>query len=300
MSLLLQMTAPVVDMVYSVRAFPVSGREADVTGFSVTPGGGFNAMAAARAAGMNVRLGGSLGSGPMASIIVEGLERLGVTRGRQPLHGIDQGCCTVLLEPDGERTFVGYPGAEGQITKEDLASLVLEDVSAVLLSGYTLHYSGAREALVDWIRVLPKEITLIFDPSPVVEYLPSNILAPVVARADWISANSAEAEVVTGLSDPKAAAEALAKGRRGGLLRQGADGCLLAVGDEIFPIAPLKVQAVDTNGAGDCHIGSFIAELFRCGDPLAAARYANIAAALSTTRYGPATPPTRAEVTDLL
>jgi len=296
MGVMLQMTAPVVDMVYSVRALPVSGGEAEVTDFCVTPGGGFNAMAAARAAGMDVRLGGSLGEGPMASIVRAKLDEVGIALGRDPLSGIDQGCCTVLLEPNGERSFVGYPGAEGRIVPEDLARLKLDDVETVLLSGYSLHYAGARDALIDWIKVLPAGISLVFDPSPVVAYLPPERLAPVLARADWISANAQEAAVVTGSAEPEMAARNLAQGRRGALVRLGAAGCLLATGSDIHPVPSLPVEVVDTNGAGDCHIGSFIAELARCGDPLAAARYASFAAALSTTRFGPATPPTRAEV----
>lgn len=296
MGVMLQMTAPVVDMVYSVRALPVSGGEAEVTGFSATPGGGFNAMAAARAAGMEVRLGGSLGDGPMASIVRARLDDLGIKLGRAPLSGIDQGCCTVLLEPDGERSFVSYPGAEGRILPDDIASLKLDDVETVLLSGYSLHYPGARDALVDWIKVLPATITLVFDPSPVVAYLAPERLAPVLERADWVSANAQEAAVVTGTCEPESAARTLAQGRCGALVRRGADGCLLAVGSDVYPVPTLAVNVVDTNGAGDCHIGSFIAELALSGDPLAAARYASCAAALSTTRFGPATPPARAEV----
>ncbi|TYC58314.1 ribokinase [Rhodobacterales bacterium] len=296
MGVMLQMSAPVVDMVYFVRALPVSGGEAEVTDFCVTPGGGFNAMAAARAAGMDVRLGGSLGEGPMASIVRERLNELEIGLGRDPLSGIDQGCCTVLLEPDGERSFVSYPGAEGRMLPDDLARLTLDDVETVLLSGYSLHYPDARDALIEWIKALPARIALVFDPSPVVGYLPPERLAPVLARADWISANAAEAAVVTGITDPEAAARSLAQGRRGALVRRGAEGCLLATSSGVQAIPSLTVDVVDTNGAGDCHIGSFIAELSRFGNPLMAARYASYAAALSTTRFGPATPPTRADV----
>ncbi|WP_172327416.1 PfkB family carbohydrate kinase [Mangrovicoccus sp. HB161399] len=300
MGALLQMTGPVLDLVYKVRALPRRGEEAVVTGFSACPGGGFNALAAARAAGMEARLGGSLGTGPMASVIAAQLAVLGIACARPPVADHDQGCCTVLLEPDGERSFVGFPGAEGEIAAGALAAIDLAGVSWVMVSGYSLHYANARDALADWLARLPQGIRLLFDPSPVAAELPETLLAPVMARADWISANAAEAAVLTGLRDPEAAAPALAEGREGAVVRRGADGCLLAAAGTLRPIPGQPVAPLDTNGAGDCHIGSFIAEFDRTGDPLAAARYANVAAALSTTREGPATPPARDEVLGLM
>jgi len=53
---------------------------------------------------------------------------------------------------------------------------------------------------------------------------------------------------------------------------------------------------VDTNGAGDAHNGVFLAELARGRDPVSAAWRANGAAALAIGRLGPATAPTRDEL----
>ncbi|BBI49920.1 hypothetical protein HORIV_23410 [Vreelandella olivaria] len=91
MSLLLQMTGPVMDLTYNVRAIPASGAEAEVTGFAMVVGGGFNAMAAAHAAGMAVRLGGSIGTGPLAGIVAERLKELGIDCARPAVAGHDQG-----------------------------------------------------------------------------------------------------------------------------------------------------------------------------------------------------------------
>ena len=301
MSVILQMTAPVVDMIYKVRALPVSGQEEAAESFAMEVGGGFNAMAAARAAGADVRLGRRLGTGPLSDTVATRLDERGIGTMEGRLPGLDQGCCVVLLEPGGERSFVSYPGAEGTIRPADLAGLDLPDVSHVLLSGYVLHYDRARDALAPWIAALSRNITVVFDPSPVAHLIPSGVLAQVMARADWISANEDEARHLTGRADAPAAALALAAGRRGGaLLRQGAAGCLLATDGALERVPPHRVAPVDTNGAGDCHIGSFLARLIAGDAPVAAARYANAAAALSTTRFGPATAPARHEVEAIL
>lgn len=109
MSHLLQLTGAVIDMVYAVRALPRSGFEADVTDFMMTPGGGFNAPVAARAAGMQTSMGGSLGTGPLSDMVAAALDAKGITLARPRLPDRDQGCCTVMVEPDGERTFLASP-----------------------------------------------------------------------------------------------------------------------------------------------------------------------------------------------
>jgi sugar/nucleoside kinase (ribokinase family) len=66
------------------------------------------------------------------------------------------------------------------------------------------------------------------------------------------------------------------------------------------PVPGFLVDAVDTNGAGDAHTGTFVAALARGADALDAARTANAAAALSVTRRGPATAPSAAELARFL
>jgi 2-dehydro-3-deoxygluconokinase len=69
-------------------------------------------------------------------------------------------------------------------------------------------------------------------------------------------------------------------------LTMGANGVLVSDGSSVQKIAAVSVLAVDATGAGDCFNGAFIAEYLATKDVFKAARYANIAAALSTTDYG--------------
>lgn len=293
MARLFQLTGPVLDLVYKVQALPASGQEAVVTGFSMSPGGGFNAMVAARAAGMDVVLAGSLGTGPLASVIAQDLARHAITLARPPVADIDQGACVVMIEPDGERSFVGWPGAEGHIRPDDLAQVAPAHGDWVMLSGYTLVYPGSAAAVSDWIAGLPAGVRVLFDPSPLADQIAPGILAPVMARADWISANQTEAAMLLGDGDADRMGPRLAQGRCGAILRQGCRGATLITGAGQVTVPAHPVRAIDTNGAGDTHIGSFIARLGQTGDPLAALRYANVAAALSATAEGPATAPAR-------
>jgi sugar/nucleoside kinase (ribokinase family) len=85
------------------------------------------------------------------------------------------------------------------------------------------------------------------------------------------------------------------------LVRTGPGGCLIArPGAGVVAVPGFAVDVVDTNGAGDAHSGAFIAALAAGAADTAAARRANAAAALSVTRRGPATAPTREELARFL
>lgn len=298
-SWLLQLSGVVADLIYSVQQVPEAGEEAIVKDFSILPGGGFNAMVAASRSNMPVCYGGSVGAGPFAEVVIRGLNSEGIPFLQSQDLSRDQGCCSVLVDTQGERTFISSDGAEGHVTAETLAQIPFHNYDWTLLSGYTLHYKGARGALRGWLEGDAPVEKLVFDPSPVIAALKKDDVSAALSRAHWVSANVREAAVLTGLSDPKAAAEALAADRPeggGAIVRNGRSGCIVATGKHCETIPALPVNPVDTNGAGDAHIGSFIAELARTRDPLHSARYANAAAGLSTTVRGPATAPLREQI----
>lgn len=296
---LVQLSGVVVDITYRVQAIPAPGHEAIVTGFSISAGGGFNAMVAARRMGLHTAYGGTPGTGPFADIARAALKEAGIPILRPRLAGHDQGVCTVLVEPSGERSFIAAEGADGVVSDEDLDGLPLRTGDWLLLSGYTLAYRRSREALTRWLKRQTRQRRLVFDPAPLVEQLETETIRAALAAALWVTANGSEAAILTGHADPALAAEALAKGRTGGgaVVRIGAAGCWIAApGTAAQHLAGLPAQAVDTNGAGDAHIGAFIAMLAKHEQPERAAAVANVAAAISTETEGPATAPDLATV----
>ena len=79
-------------------------------------------------------------------------------------------------------------------------------------------------------------------------------------------------------------------------LSMGKDGVLVAENEQREHVAGFVVEARDATGAGDTFDGAFLSELAAGRDVFSAARYANAAAALSTTGYGAVAPmPTRAQ-----
>lgn len=304
---LLYLGEVVIDVVLYVPALPERGSDVLASATWSTPGGGFNVMAAATRQGLPVTYAGALGTGPFAALAASGLAAEGIGVLQQPKPGLDTGTVISMVDRDGERTFVTGQGAEAALTAEDLAPVVAGPRDAVALSGYGLAYDSNRPALLGWLSRLDAASIVFLDPGPLAGRLPPAALAAATARADWLSCNAAEATALTGRPDPAAAASALAARfpatqRRGGVIvRTGPAGCLLAAGAaDPAPIPGFPVRATDTSGAGDAHLGAFIASLAAGRDPAEAARRANAAAALSVTRPGPATAPTAAELTRFL
>ncbi len=74
------------------------------------------------------------------------------------------------------------------------------------------------------------------------------------------------------------------------VLKCGAAGCIVATPEGREQIAGHRVAAVDATGAGDTFAGALLARLLAGDPPAMAARYANAAAALSTTGSGAVAP----------
>ncbi len=118
------------------------------------------------------------------------------------------------------------------------------------------------------------------------------IVLDLLSRADIALPGYDDLAALTGLDDAQAMlALCLERGAKLVALKLGAQGTLLATpAGERVHIPPHPCQPVDATGAGDCFGGTFLARLLAGDTPPQAARYAAVAAALSTEGYG-AIPP---------
>lgn len=117
-----------------------------------------------------------------------------------------------------------------------------------------------------------------------------------IARCDIALPSLDDSQQLTGLDRPEAiVAYYLELGAPLVGLKMGADGSMIATRDKCVRIAPHVVEAIDATGAGDTFDGAFLTRLLNGDDPVAAARYANVAAALSTRGYGAVAPIPRAD-----
>ncbi|MES2170662.1 MAG: PfkB family carbohydrate kinase [Actinomycetota bacterium] len=264
----------VVDVQLSVPALPERGGDILASGGGMSPGGSFNTLVAATRQGLPSAYAGGHGTGPLGDLVRSALAREGIALLSEPSDA-DTGFDVAMVDAQGERTFITAFGAEARI-----ASLpALEPGDLVHVSGYGLLEATNVMVITPWLETVDN--TVLFDPGPLVDEI--RVLDSVKRHTTWLSCNEREAGPA-------------GDGWAHTVVRLGANGCLV---DGVH-VPGFPTEAVDTNGAGDAHIGAFLAGLAAGLDPVDAGRRANACAAIAVTRRGPAASPTAAEVDALL
>ena len=110
------------------------------------------------------------------------------------------------------------------------------------------------------------------------------VIDATIARCDIALPSLDDSQQLTGLQEPDAIADYYLKlGAPLVALKMGAEGCADRHARASASASPrTSVEAVDATGAGDTFDGAFLTRLLAGDDPETAARYANVAAALST------------------
>ena len=276
-------------------------------------GGGLNALVAARRMGAEAISLSPIGEGPNASLIENALAREGIVDAGPRVAGVDNGFCVALIDSQAERTFISTKGAETMVPASAWADFVrtMHPSDVLYVDGYLMDHPANREAAEAALRVLPEGVRVILDVSPVIGIpsdLPSDdlIVSMNLSEAEEIAYRSGDASIRNRCRQPREAAQTmLAVLDRPVLVRAGADGAYFArptqpatniSADDLIAIPTPRVEAIDTNGAGDAHSGVLAAALAQ-GIPLERALLlANCAGALSTTVVGPASCPTRDQI----
>ena len=302
-----------VDLAVRGDALPGPGGDVWAVDEGMHVGGGFNALVAARRMGAEAISLSPIGSGPHSSLIQAALEHEEITDLGPRIADIDNGFCIAFTDRTGERTFISTKGAETMSPASAWADFVrtMHPGDVLYIDGYLMDHPANREAAEAALRVLPKGVRVLLDVSPVIgipSALPSDgvIVSMNHREAQEIARQRGDASVRDQCRRPREAARAmLATLGRPVLLRAGAEGAyfvrscdaaLSASGTDPSYIPTPRVEAIDTNGAGDAHSGVLAASLAQ-GIPLKRALLlANCAGALSTTVVGPASCPTREEI----
>lgn len=295
----------VIDLTLRIEAIPEPGGDVFASESSMAVGGGFNVLAAARRLGVETLYAGPLGKGPFAEAAREALETIGVDH-VGPVAPGDQGYCVAMTDARAERTFISTCGAETRGPADAFDHLEVSGDDVVYLSGYSLAddaSSTALERLAGRLIEARAGCTALFDVSPMVDSIPMSALERIGGLAPIWSLNEREAGLLAGrlglrveIGDHGAVCETLASRLGIVLVRAGAQGSWFSDGDGACHTPSIPVTPVDTNGAGDAHSGVLAAALARGVDLTTALRWANVAGALATTRFGPATCPSETEI----
>ncbi|QLY30163.1 ribokinase [Nocardia huaxiensis] len=256
------------DLVTTVGRRPAPGETVSGEDFALVPGGkGSNQAIAARRAGAEVDFIGAVGddvfAGELRRVLADA--GVGVTRLRQ-VKG-PSGIAAIVVDGAGENTIIVVGGANSRMTALAAADLALIAEADVLLCQLEIPVPAVLAAMR---HARDHETTVVLNPSPV-----QDLPAEVWAAADIAVVNEGESASIGAALD--AVPHVITTLGAAGATYRGPDGISLS-----HP--GIRVEVVDTTGAGDTFTGTLAAH-WHAG-PATALAWACAAGALATTKLG--------------
>ncbi|MGW0987193.1 ribokinase [Streptomyces sp. NPDC002486] len=283
------------DLVIGVERRPGAGETVLGSDLAVHPGGkGANQAVAAARLGARTALLARVGDDAHGRLLLDSQREAGVDTVGVLVGGAPTGVALITVDPSGDNSIVVSPGANGRLTPEDVRS------AGCLFQGSRVVSAQLEiplETVVEAVRNLAPQSRFVLNPSP-----PRPLPREVLAACDPLIVNEHEAKVILGDSAVGDSPEdwariLLAKGPRSVVVTLGGQGALVASSEGVSRVPAVKVDAVDTTGAGDSFTAALACRL-GAGESLAdAAAYAARVGAATVTRKGAqASFPTAAEV----
>jgi sugar/nucleoside kinase (ribokinase family) len=216
----------------------------------------------------------------------------------------DTGRCVVLVTPDSDRTMCTYLGISGNLSVHEIDVDALRASKWFYTEGYLVTSDTARVAAIEARKAAEhagvKTALSLSDPN-MVRFFKDGLKAMIGDGLDLIFANEHEAMGMADTDDLDEAVAYLKTVAREFAITRGPQGALVWDGTRLIDIDPVKVDPVDTVGAGDMFAGAFLYGLTQGWSHQRAGDLASAASAKLVTSLGPRIAPeeTRAILTRL-
>ncbi|WP_159946168.1 ribokinase [Rhizobium sp. 18065] len=274
------------DLVANTPRLPKPGETVTGTGFATAAGGkGANQALAARRAGATVRMVGAVGKDEFAEPALDLLDKAGTDLSGVRRETGPTGTALILVGGDGENMIAVVPGANGLVDIAQAEAAVAALSSTDLLMLQLEVPADAVEAALKAAKALG--VRTVLNTAPLTPEA-----AALAALADIVIANETEFELLTGTSELTSdAREALMLDMHGKtqqtlIVTLGGDGVVAAHEGALHWAKGLKIEPIDTVGAGDTFCGYLAASLDQGLDFEHALRRAAVAGSLACLKPG--------------
>jgi sugar/nucleoside kinase (ribokinase family) len=280
-----------------LRALPDAGRLVLVDEMGLHTGGcAVNTATALARLGLPTQVIGRIGADSFGDFLLETLDERGIdTQGVS--HDPDAGTSAtmVMVDPDGERRFVHYIGANAYLTLDDFDFGMIEAASILHVAGSLVLPGIDGEPTAQLLqRAQAAGVTTFLDTVWDDTGRWMDLLGPCLPYVDYFVPSLTEAQALTGQDEPEAVAHALLDRGVGTVgLKMGADGCLVMTDGgpngstrESLRAPAFEVDVIDATGAGDAFAAGFITGVWKGWSLEKTARLANAAGALCVTGIG--------------
>lgn len=268
------------DLVINTDNLPKVGETIEGKDFLLAFGGkGANEAVACARLGASVNLLSCVGDDLFSKNAIAHLQEEGVhiTAVKQ-LKNISGGIASIVVSNKNNQIIV-VPGANQKV---DVAYIKKYTSRLKECSIVGTQFEIPVESVLEASRICKENnIKFVLNPSPIKEY-PKEIFD----NATFVIVNEIELTQIEGYNSKKHH-DLLKKYPNKLILTQGKDGCFYSDGKNIINIPAIKnVEPIDTTGAGDTFLGSFMVAINNEMNIFDALTFANICAGLKTTKLG--------------
>ena len=252
-------------------------------------GNGANTSYTLAKMGAPVRLMAWLGNDPPGQYLLDVLTAAGVDMRWVRRSTAATAATVALVASSGDRLFLHCPGvsAEASATAIEFTPDLLAGVSHLHLANPFALPRLRHDAAECLRRARQASLSTSLDTGWDALDRWLDDLGPCLPFVDLLFTNADEARMLTGRSTPaQAAAELRRLGARTVIVKLGAEGCLVLSPRRQTHVPAVRVNIVDTTGAGDCFVGAFLAALHQRRSLVQAARIANSVGALVVQHLG--------------
>ena len=208
-------------------------------------------------------------------------------------HDLESGItgkCLVMTTEDASRTMNTFLGITADYSRAEITEGALKDSEYLYIEGYLVTSENGQDAMKHAKKVAEEngiKTALTFSDPSMVKYFKEQMELVVGAGVDLLFCNEEEAMLYTGTDNLLEAREALKKDARRFVITQGENGAMIYDGDTFIDIEPYKVNAIDTNGAGDLFAGAFLYGISSGKSYADAGKLASLASSKVVTQFGP-------------
>jgi sugar/nucleoside kinase (ribokinase family) len=263
-------------------------REILATDFQVTLGGSSSIVAHNLATlGAKVAFSTRVGNDDLGRIALDRLAESGVDLSHV-VHVEDSTSTgmTVLLHHGERRRILTYPGTMSGMSRADLDFDYLASARHFHLSSLFLQQALAPD-LPELFRDLKKAgLTISLDTNDDPADLWGGVLDELLDEVDLFLPNEDEIRRITRRDTVEEALKVLSDRVPCIAVKCGSRGAMVQVGGSLSKVPPMKVNPVDTIGAGDSFDAGFLYAYLQGLDPTKCAAAGNISGALSTLKTG--------------
>lgn len=172
------------------------------------------------------------------------------------------GIATTFVSKDGQRTFGTFLGAAAKLSAEDLKEEDFAGYDYFYIEGYLVQNLDLIRTAIRMAKKAGAKVALDMASYNVVEASRDFLLEIIPEYVDIIFANEEEAKALLDC-EPEEALQKMASWVEIAIVKVGEKGSWIQKGSDKYFVPALKVNCVDTTGAGDLYASGFLYGLIK-------------------------------------